>query len=201
MAKGKKTRKCQFCNVDDTLMEEMEFDMIGVKKPVKKFYHKGKCWDAYLKDKEFRAKEQREKDELNETLLKIYGVKEIPKQAWTLLSALREGNPVFGSKQKTTKRYKEGYDYPLIRETFDYCSDTIEYYNSVKPFDGFMSAFKYALSIIIDKIYFVEQRRIQREQQKQLLDTYVANANSQEFESNYKKPKKSNTDISNFLDD
>jgi hypothetical protein len=171
------------------------------KKPVYKRYHKH-CHELYLKDKEFREQEQIKKDALNETIKEIYGVKDIPNQAWTLIACLREGNPVFGSKQKITKRYKEGYDYLLIKETFEYCTDTIEYWNRVKNFDGFMSAFKYAMSIIIDKIYVVEQRKKDRERQQMMTDKHLEELNNDEhdFVSGFKKKEKSNTDITDFLD-
>lgn len=202
MATKKTTWKCQHCEISDTHEDDMEFEMVGDKKPVKRRYHKH-CWQEHLKDKEFKADEQVKKDALNEVLKEIYGVKEIPNHAWALLEKLRGGNPVFGAKQNIGKRYKEGYEYPLIKETFEYCSDTIEYWNSVKNFDGFMRAFKYALSIIIDKIYVVEQRVKQREKQEILIEKHIENMEdgSQGFESSYKKPSKSNTDITDFLDD
>lgn len=193
--------KCQFCEIKDTDRKDMEFEL-AVNGKTKKYYHKD-CWDKYLKHKEFLADEMAKKNELNEVLKQIYGVKEIPKQAWTLLENLRGGNPVFGAKQKIGKRYREGYEYPLIKETFEHCSDTIEYWNSVKDFNGFMGAFKYALTIVIDKIYYVEQRVKERENKKALVKQHVesVNHNAQEYESNYKKPSKTKADITDFLDD
>jgi hypothetical protein len=201
MARGKKTRKCQWCGIDDTLMEEMEFDWSNEKKPRQLFYHKGECWDNYLEKKAFNEQEQKEKDELNDFLKKLYGVDNIPTQAWVLLEKLRGGNPIFG-KQQIGKRYKQGYKYSLIKETFDYCSETIEYYNRIKNFEGFMGAFRYALGIIIDKIYTVEQRAKEREKKEAMVKKHLESveADEQTFESNYKKPSK-NTDITDFLDD
>ncbi|AYP68363.1 hypothetical protein PQE75_gp116 [Bacillus phage vB_BcoS-136] len=197
---AKKTRKCQMCK-EQGLLEEMQFELVGKTKPVKKYYH-NHCYQEFLKEKEFKAKEQMEKDELNEVIKNIYGIKEIPSQAWVLLEKLRGGNPVFG-KQNIGKRYKEGYEYPLIKETFEHCSDTIEYWNSVKDFNGFMGAFRYALTIVIDKIYYVEQRMKERESKKKLIEQHTIEMKSheQEFESNYKKKTSNTTDISDFLDD
>lgn len=202
MAK-KTTWKCQHCGLIDTHEDDMEFEMVGVTKPVKKRYHK-ECFEQHLIDKAFKAEEQIKKDALNETIKEIYGVKELPNPAWTMLEALRGGNPVFrGKQQNMGKRYKEGYDYLLIKATFEYCSDTIEYWNGVKPFNGFMGAFTYAMSIIIDKVYVVEQRVKHQEKQEILIDKHLENTenSNQEFETNYKKPSKSNADITDFLDD
>ncbi|MGV4321159.1 hypothetical protein [Bacillus mojavensis] len=205
---GKKTRKCHWCGLDDTLMEEMEFDTVGVKRPIKKFYHRGECWDAYMEEKRFKQKEQEEKDKLNEFLVNFYGLHKtgIPGTAWTLLENLRNGNPVFNdgkSPKQQTKRYKEGYDYPLILETFDYITETLEYAHRTVPFDGFMGKFKYALRIVIDKIYLIESRREKREKQKENIERHIENIKVEDhiFETNYKKPAKSDTDISDFLDD
>lgn len=195
---AKKTRKCMRCKIEDTNVEDMEFEIVGEKRPLKKFYHKH-CFVEHQQEKQFKAEEAEKLDRLVETLKKIYGVKTVPPQAYPFLQKLRNGEPVYG-KQDCSKRYKEGYDYLLIEETFDYCSETIEYYNGTKGFNGFMQAFKYALSIIIDKIYFVEQRVKDRNRaeivaQKQLEQMEM----QEEHVSNYKKPTRKN-DISAFLD-
>jgi hypothetical protein len=194
------TRKCQYCK-DKGLLEDMKIEIVGQAKPVRKFYHEN-CHNEFLKEKAFKEKEQSELDELTETIKSIYGVKDLPRQAFSLLQKLRNGDPVFGAKQKTGKRYKQGYEYTLIKETFEHCSETIHYWNSVKGFEGFMGAFKYALTIIIDKIYFVEQRVKERESKKAMIDKHVAEVEYDEhiFEHSYKK-KSSDTDITNFLDD
>lgn len=199
---AKRTRKCQVCGIDDTLMEEMECEIVGVKTKIPKYYHK-KCYGKHLKEKKFKEEEQVKMDALNETLKEIYGVSQIPSQAWTLLQNMRNGEPVFGKRQRLSHRYKQGYDYLLIRDTFDYVSDTIEYHNRTKNFDGFMKAFKYGLAIVIDKIYFVELRNEKREQQKKMIEKHfeTVSAEDMEFKSSYKRKEKSNTDITEFLDD
>lgn len=196
---AKKTRKCQRCKIDDTLMEDMDFETVGEKRPLKKFYHK-ECYAEHLKEKQFKAEEAEKLDKLVHTIQKIYGVSSLPNQAYPFLQKLRNGEPVYG-KQQVTKRYKEGYDYLLIEETFDYCSSTIEYYNSVKNFDGFMSAFRYALSIIIDKIYLVEKRAQERLKQEMAVERQMKQLEAEEetYASNYKKPTQTN-DITDFLD-
>ncbi|UUV46054.1 hypothetical protein [Bacillus phage vB_BanS-Thrax3] len=200
---GKKTRKCQRCKMDDTLMEDMEFEIVGEKRPQKKYFHKT-CYQLHLKDKEFKRIEAEKLDKLAEVIKRIYGAKQIPNQAFIFLQRLRNGEQVFGKNQERSKRYKEGYDYLLLAETYDYCSETIERVNSTKGFNGFMSAFRYGLYIIIDKIYAVEQRKIQREKRKVAMEKHleqVEEMEEQSFETNYKKPSKSKTDISDFLDD
>ena len=200
---AKETWKCQWCGVSDTHEKDMNIELVGDKKPLKKRYHKH-CHVEYLKDKKFKEEEQIKQDALDLVLKDIYGVKQIPTQAWTLLQHMRNGDPVFGKRQRISKRYKEGYDYLLIKETFEYCSETIEYWNSVKNFDGFMGAFKYALSIVIDKIYIVEQRVKDREKRKQLIEMHLEKVEAEgfeDFETSYKKPSKSSNDLSDFLDD
>lgn len=194
------TRKCQWCK-EKGLLDEMNIEIVGQAKPIKKFYHKT-CHKDFIVDKEFKEKERLELDSLVETINKIYGTKELPRTAYTLLQNLRNGEAVFGNKQRIGKRYKEGYSYPLIRETFEHCSDTIEYWNNVKGFDGFTGAFKYALTIVIDKIYFVEQRVTEREKKKILIEKHIEEVkHEEEFEASYKKKSKPSNDISNFLDD
>lgn len=195
---SKTTRKCQYCKEIGNI-EDMQYESVGVKKVVKKFYHNN-CYNEYLEDKRFKEEEAKELDDLVETIKSIYGIKELPRTAYTLLQNLRNGEAVFGKKQSIGKRYKEGYSYNLIKETYEHCSDTIEYWNGVKGFDGILGAFKYGLTIVIDKIYFVEQRLIEREKKKEMLDKHIDNMSNeeQEFETSYKKKRKS--DITDFLD-
>lgn len=192
--------KCQWCEIKDTDRKEMEVEVIQQKKPVNKYYHKH-CWKKYQERKSIIAKEMPLKDELNEVIKQIYGVEELPNQAWIMLENLRAGNPVF-KKQTIGKRYRQGYEYPLIKATFEHCSETIEYWNGVKNFDGFMGAFRYAMSIIIDKIYVVEQRLEDQKRQQMMIEKHVEKvAEPEEFVSAYKEKKKDSGDFTDFLDD
>lgn len=196
--------KCQQCGVTDTPKSEMEFELVGQKRPMRKYYHKS-CYQDFLKDKEFKAQEKKELDSLVETIEDIFGLRKqgLTQQAYPLLQNLRNGEKVFG-KQTIGKRYKEGYTYSLIEETFRHCEDTINYWLGVKNFDGFMGAFKYSLTIVIDKIYFVEQRAQEREAREAMIEKHIENVESTEevlFESNYKKKESNDDDILDFLDD
>lgn len=193
-----RTIKCQRCGISDTAKEELEFEIVGEKRPMKKYYHKH-CYVEHLKDKEFKKLEREELDKLVEVIKGIYGAKSIPDSCYPYLQDLRNGNKFFG---KYDYKYKEGYSYDLIAETFDYCSDTIEYWNAKKSFNGFSNALRYGLAIVCDKLMVVEQRRKQRDKQKLLIDKHIENINGEEqaYETSYKKPTK-NTDITDFLDD
>ncbi|PGO60618.1 hypothetical protein [Priestia megaterium] len=191
------------CKIDDTHMDEMKFETVKTnKREMKKFYHEN-CYQKLLEERAFKEKEYWELDALRLVVQKIYGIDPLPSSAYGLLQKIRNGEPVFGSKQNIGKRYKEGYSYPLIQETYEYCSDTIEWANANKNFDGFMGAFRYGLAIIIDKLYIVEQRAKERERKRLLIDKHIEKISEDEqiFETNYKKPSKSKGDISDFLDD
>lgn len=199
--KGKKTRKCQLCGIDDTPIEKMKSETVGGKRPIEKYFH-DKCHLLYLEKKERIERELLELDELRLVIQKIFAVDPLPQQAYPLLQKIRNGEPITG-KNNSGKRYKEGYSYSLIREAFEHCEDTITYWNGAKDFNGFMNAFRYALAIVIDKLYVVEQKVAQREQQKILMEKHIERLEDveHEYETSYKKPSKSKTDISDFLDD
>ncbi len=193
--------KCQRCG-EKSSKDQMEFEIVGKTKPLKKYYHKH-CYQDFLKEKDFKEKEMRELDNLKETIEDIFNIKQLPNQAYPFLQKLRNGDPVFG-RQSVGKRYKEGYKYSLIEETFRHCEDTINYWLGVKNFNGFMGAFKYSLSIVIDKIYFVEQRAKEKEYNIKMVKEHLKHLTNEEdsmFESNYKKASKTQDDISDFLDD
>lgn len=198
--RGKKTRKCQLCGLDDTLLEDMKFEEVG-KKLIKKYYH-DKCYEEHLIKQKFIEEELEELDKLRLVIQRIYGLDPLPHQAYPLLQKIRNGESITGGKSHG-KRYKEGYSYTLIRETFEHCEDTISYWNNVKDFNGFLSAFRYALAIIIDKLYVVEQKVANKNRQELMVEKHIKNMSDEEleFESSYKKPTKSSSDISDFLDD
>lgn len=194
-----RTIKCQRCGVSDTPKDNMEFELVGAKQ-TKKYYHKD-CFVEHLKDKEFKKKESEELDKLVEVIKKIYGAKVIPNNAYPYLQDLRNGTKFFG---KNDYKYKQGYTYDLIAETFEYCSDTIEYWNAKKTFNGFTNALRYGLAIVCDKLSIVEERRKQREKQRLAIEKHLENVNENDqiFEESFKKKKPSkHTDISDFLDD
>lgn len=195
--------KCRWCGLTDTPKDEMEFELVGNAKPVKKYYHKN-CYKEFLEDKKFKEEEALELDSLKKTVEDIFGIQQLPNQAYPFLQKLRNGEQVFG-RQTMGKRYKEGYKYSLIEEAFRHCEDTIQYWLGVKDFNGFMGAFKYSLSIVIDKIYIVEQRVQERESKQAMIDSHVNRVVSEDdfFESNYKKPskKKEENDLLDFLDE
>lgn len=197
--------KCQQCGVTDTPKSQMEFEIVGQKRPVRKYYHKS-CYQDFLKEKEFKEQEQKELDSLVETIENIFGLRKqkLPQQVYPFLQKLRNGEQVFG-RQTMGKRYKQGYKYSLIEKTFIHCEDTIhESLARINP-DGFMGAFKYSLAIVIDKIYFVEQREEERKSRESMLEKHIENIEATEdygeFESNYKKKDTSDDDILDFLDD
>ncbi|MCY8549403.1 hypothetical protein MOD25_05735 [Bacillus haynesii] len=195
---AKMTRKCQYCGLDDTHVDEMEFEYVGKKKPQKKYYHKH-CWEKHLKEKEFREKERKELDRLVETIKNIYGLKKFPNNIYPYLQDLRNGTEFFG---KHDYKYKEGYSYDLITEAFEYCSETIENANRKKSFSGATNAIRYGLTIVCNKLSIVEERRRQKEEQERQIRKHVENISEEEyiFENSYKKPSK-HTDITDFLDD
>lgn len=194
---AKRIVKCQWCKVSDTPKDEMVAEYTGNSKKAK-YFHKH-CYEEYLKDKEFKERERQELDKLVEVIKEIYGVKKLPKSIYPYLQDLRNGTEFFG---KRNYKYKQGYTYSCIAEAFDYCSETIQYWLSVKSFNSFLSAFKYGLTIVCDKLPIVEQRRKQREKNKELIEKHIEQMDDSllVFESSYKKPA-NKTDITDFLDD
>lgn len=184
--------KCRWCG-EKAERESMVFE----EKNNKKLYFHNECYPDYLKDKEFKEQERKEKDELVETIKRIYDVQDLPRQVYPFLEDLRNGNPIFKGQQPG-KRYKQGYKYSIIKETFEYCEDQIRYALQNKDFDGFMNAFKYGLAIVVDKIYKVDKMIESRNRQKAIesTSTFVP-----EFEMAYNRKAKNENDISEFLDD
>jgi hypothetical protein len=195
---AKKTRKCGYCKIDDTNKEYMVAEASGKKKITYKYYHKN-CHTRFLKQKAFKEKERRELDDLVNTIMEIYGVKVLHNSVYPLLQDLRNGNKFFGKKDY---KYKEGYSYKLIEETFRFCSDSIERANSQKNFSGFTHAFRYGLAIVCDKLMVVEAKQRHDAQAEKMIEAHASKIKptGKEFETSY-KPKENKNDITEFLDD
>jgi hypothetical protein len=197
MARGKKTRKCQKCGIDDTLMEEMEVEYRG-KNNTPYWFHKD-CYAEHLKEKEFKKKESEELNHLVEVIESIYG-EPMPKQAYPYIQEMRNGEQFFG---RENKRHKKGHPYSLIAETFQYCTEPIEYSLKTKDFSGFMSKFKYGLAIVADKISIVESRKRHQEKMSQAIENRLNEVDEEEYEEykpTYKKKAEEEVKLSDFLD-
>ena len=104
------------------------------------------------------------------------------------------------------KRYREGYDYDLIEETYEESRDAIEWSLQNKAFVNLGNALNYGLSIIINNIYGVEKRR-ERIESREHMEEIAENVKLEnqgevvfdEFETTY-KPKEKDDDFFDIFD-
>lgn len=189
--------KCFYCKEKESkanmveLIEDENLDL-------KRYFHKH-CYDSFLEEKEFKNKESQELDELVETIKDIFEITIVPKDVFVIINNIRNGESFGGKKKNTTKRYKEGYTYSLINETFKHCRESIIYSLKTKDFNGLMNSFRYAIVIVVDKLSLVEKRIKKAEKRKEIEEiksqVRVKEGKAEDFVSNYKKdkkPKKSN---------
>lgn len=195
---------CQWCGSKDT-RDKMKQVKVGVTTKVNKYYHKEECYQAYLDEEEFKKEEAVKRDSLYETIMKIYDTKALPNSFYMQIEGLRHGNRVF-KRQNMGKRYRQGYDYDLIEETYLYSEDAIEWSLDNKAFTNLANALNYGLSIIINNIYNVEMKR-DAVRSREHMEKIAENVRKDEdlpaniFESSYKKSKEDEHDISFLLED
>ena len=142
---------CRWCGNKS----EIEFMEKVTKGKTNKYYHKEECYEAYLKEEEFKVEEALKRDSLYQKVMDIYDVKALPTSYYMQIEDLRHGNRIF-KNQKIGKRYREGYDYDLIEETYDESRSAIEWSLKNKAFVNLSNMLNYGLSIVINKIYEVE---------------------------------------------
>jgi hypothetical protein len=164
----------------------------------KKHYHP----DCYEKQLEM-DKENADRDKLNDIIKSVHKIPEaqpIPQQFWLKIQELRHGMVIFGKKKK---RYKQGFDFDLISETYEHCRESIEYWKKNKEFASLLNELQYGFAIINDKINIVKKKRDKKEHQNKVKeakkDNIEQNIISEEIEVKFKKDK-SKKDISKFLD-
>lgn len=196
---------CQWCK-GKSPKDQMAVQVTGKKRKINKYYHQDKCYNEFLEDKEFKRLEAERKDNLVQEIQRIYAVKALPSTVFPLLEALRNGNRIFG-KQNMTKRYKQGYEYELIQETFAYCEDRIDYSVKVKNFNDITGAIKYGLSIVINHIHTVEKMietrnahaELAKEKAKAMRDSQTYIEDDAVFKTSFKRADAET--LSDFLDD
>ncbi|WP_440110057.1 hypothetical protein [Paenibacillus sp. QZ-Y1] len=118
----------------------------------KRYYHVEYCHGKYLKDKEFKAKERLEMDQLANTIARIHKLKTvstIPNTFYPYIQELRNDSVLFG---RVSKRYKQGITYQTIENTYTYCSEKIEWAKGNKEFKNLMSELKYCFAIVKNNI-------------------------------------------------
>lgn len=188
-------RVCRWCK-NKGEMELMVAEQTGKSN---KYYHESCYYNDYLPDKKFKAEQMEKKDKLYDKVAEIYLIPktELPKPYFVFIENMRNGEQVFNG-QRTSDKYKQGYDYDIIEKTYDYCRSDIEYWNKTKDFDSVYTSLRYGLRIIIDKINYVNRQHERYNANKDVSEKKI-DMHIPEFESTYKKKKKVN-DISNFLD-
>lgn len=177
---------------------------VGITTKVNKYYHKDKCYEDFLAEEEFKREESIKKDSLYETVMKIYDIRVLPKSFYMQIEGLRHGNRVF-KRQNMGRRYREGYGYDLIEESYMYSRDSIAWSLENKAFTNLANALNYGLSIIINNIYVVEMKRDSKrgkEHMQEVSDNLRQSdpAIIDDFESSYKKKEKDENDISFLFD-
>lgn len=196
--------KCRWCG-ESSPRPEMKKVVTGKKTKVNKYYHKDECYDEFIAEEEFKKVEQEKRDSLYKVVMEIYNTKALPNSFYIQIEGLRHGNRVFKT-QNMGKRYREGYDYDLIEETYLESKDAIEWSLKNKAFVNLGNALNYGLSIIINNIYGVEKRRERmesREHMEEVAENVKLDNHGEtifdDFETSY-KPKKKDDDFFDIFD-
>jgi len=160
---------CQICREKD-VKENMEVYSITSEKTGKttnKYYHKGKCWEKFIKEKEESEREQRERDELDSVLRSLFNIKvKYPDSIWWMIEDLRNGTNRFQKFWK--KKYKKGYPYSVIAEAYRMSKDDIEWARLNRHFKDLGQEMRYSLKIIQSKLEDAYKKRIRTEQSEKI---------------------------------
>ncbi len=180
--------KCQYCTIKD-LETKVRTD--------RGFYHAYKCYGEHLKEQEFKQKEREELDELVQTIQNIFDLTGMPRSFYPFLNELRNGDISFG---KVRKRYKQGFEYSVISETYKRYTNDIQYWSGKKDFDSTLSLLKYSLAIVRDKIEIVNKNLQSIQSTNENIDNYIDNNYTKldyeaEYENSMQNKKMDGTDL------
>lgn len=201
MAKEVKCQQCKVKTPKDELVVHIHETSTGTKKNM--YFHE-ECLKAYLKDREFKEVEAKELDELYVVIKELHRIDVIPTTFFSMyLQPLRNG--VFKSGTKT-KKYKEGIPFSVMKDSYLYVKDSVEYARKNKEFDGSLGFLRYTFSIMVDKMPIAKKKKKQEEFAKVIQNENINIQQSHDdiafAEREYKFKKKTNggVDMSEFLD-
>lgn len=192
--------KCQWCGKKDSsdLMVVVEEKVTKSGKTTRKYCHEA-CSTLYFNDKELKRKEQEELDQLIKVIKEVHGIHQVPQRFYPYLQQLRNGSVMIRNREQ---KYKEGFPYSVIAETYEYCAKNIKWAKENKNFDSLMNELKYCWFIVNDKIVYVNKRiQVQQAKLQERLNQIEDDPfDYEQREIIYKKAEHEN-DISAFLDE
>lgn len=162
--KVKKIRElqCQQCKIKtpiDKMVLYVHIASTGTTKD--KYFHPGKCMEQHLQEQAFKDREAKELDELYEVIKRLHRLDVLPSTFFSgYLQPLRNGVFKMGTK---VKKYKEGIPFPLMKETYLYIENTIDWARTNRKFDGALAELKYIFAAMVDKLPIVKKRMRQSE--------------------------------------
>ena len=178
---------CVFCK---------EQDDRDIMTKLKTRYIHYECLEKYKEEAKFKEREKKELDRLVEYIKEVHNIKIVPNTFFPFLQDLRNGNTRRG-QIVGEKKYKEGYEYNVIRYTYRRYKDNVKWAIKNKSFEGTFNMLKYTLAIVSDKIAKVEQAYKRSDVAKKREDSFIQN-DKRIKEYKYIK-NKSKKDISDIL--
>ncbi|TVX86012.1 hypothetical protein [Paenibacillus agilis] len=168
--------KCQFCEQTapfkqrDTLAHEVKVSSKG--KSVNQYWHR-ECYPKELEKREFLLNEQKQKDEMFETVKKIYKINFSPSKSWwEMIADLREGTNRYQKFWK--KKYKQGVPFNVIKEAFLLSVQDIEWARMSKNFKTLEHEMRYGLIVMQGKVNDAFRKMKTREQQSKINEAMEA---------------------------
>jgi hypothetical protein len=188
--------KYQFCtnkqipiSEKETLTVDVKVSDAGIKANL--YYHP-ECYPKHLEHQEFIKKDLQQKDELNETVKKIYNLNfDMPKRWWGYIGDLREGTNRHEKFWK--KKYKQGVPYNVIKEAFLLSVQDIQWARMSKNFKTIDKELQYGLMIMQGKVNDAYRKMKTREQQTKIneaLEQTQIKEMSENREVSFKKTEK-----------
>lgn len=196
--------KCQFCEMTvpyadrDTLTKEVKVSKAG--KTLNRYWH-NECYPKELAKREVILNDKKEKDEMNETVKKIYNLKfDLPQNWWEYIADLREGTNRYQKFWK--KRYKQGVPFSVIREAYLLSVHDIEWARMSKNFKTIEQELRYGLMIMQGKVNDAFRKIKTREQQakrNEAMEEIQLKNMKDDREVSFKKQQQDDRDYSYLL--
>lgn len=187
--------KCQVCNEKherDEMVKEVIYNQ-------NKYFHPS-CHENWLKEKEFKQKENESWIELFEFVKAVHNFQTLGTGIIEALQNLRHGTVKF--RGTVVKKYREGVPYDVILQAYKKSERQIGKIRESKggDFKSDHAEFMYCFSVVISKVNEVFRQQKTKESQKAITSAEIEVASrSNNEERKFRRTEK--TELEDLLDD
>lgn len=195
--------KCRYCGEKspkdsmEKITKESRNKKTGEVKKANHYFH-STCLTKFQEEKEFKAKELEELNQLYNYLLRTHNLNTLSGRMMEKIQDLRNGTIKLHGKK--IRRYKAGISFTDILSTYKEVHTSINWAIKSKEFETKWNEFSYCFGIMLNKVNEVAYRNEMLRKQQEEFDNSLNESQEEVLSQTIKVTKKHKTNNSDELD-